>query len=187
MIYPQKLSSKKGNKLINILLISSILLAFILIIINRLTTPSIPWAALTNCGIIYVWITVLYSIKKRINIAGHVLLQTIIISAVLLYIDKELGFKGWSIHIAIPIVLMIANLTMLILTIVSYKKYIKYAIYQLMIVLISMIPMVFIMEKMIQPTILNIVAIVISIINLIISLVLSYRDVKDAVIRKFHM
>ena len=56
-----------------------------------------------------------------------------------------------------------------------------------MIVLISMIPMVFIMEKMIQPTILNIVAIAISIINLIISLVLSYRDVKDAVIRKFHM
>ena len=55
------------------------------------------------------------------------------------------------------------------------------------IVLISMIPIVFIMKKMIQPTILNIIAIAISIINLIISLALSYRDVKDVVIRKFHM
>ena len=50
-----------------------------------------------------------------------------------------------------------------------------------------MIPIVFIIKKMIQPTILNIIAIAISIINLIISLALSYRDVKDVVIRKFHM
>lgn len=187
MIYPQKLNSKKGDIVINMSIIISIVIAILLLVINKLITPNIPWAALTNCGIIYIWITVMYSIKKGTNFAGHVLIQTLIISAVVLYIDEKLGFKGWSINIAIPIILIIANITMLILTIVSYKKYIKYAIYQFMIVLTSMIPIVLIVEKMIEPKLLNKIAIGISIINLIISLALSYKDVKEAVIRKFHL
>ena len=140
MIYPKKLSSKKGDKIIRILMISSIIIAMILVLINKITTPNIPWAAFTNCGIIYIWITAIYAVRKRTNVAGHVLVQTIIISSVTLYIDQRLGFKGWSINIAIPIILIIANISMLVLTIISYKKYIKYAIYQLVIVLISFIP-----------------------------------------------
>lgn len=187
MIYPQKLSSKKSDKLIYVLLITSTIIALVLTFINKLTSPSIPWAALSNAGIIYIWITVLYSIKRGTNIAGHVLIQTMIISAFTLYIDERLGFKGWSIHIAIPIVLIIANITMLVLTIVSYKKYIKYAIYQLMIVLISIIPIVLVIEGILKNTIINKISAVISILNLIITLILSYKDVKEAIIRKFHM
>ncbi len=187
MIYPQKLNSKKSDKLIYILLGCSLIIAFILTIINRLTSRTIPWAALANTGIIYLWITVIYSIKRGTNIAGHVLLQTIVISVVTLYIDERLGFKGWSIHIAIPIILIVANITMLVLTIISYKRYIKYALYQLMIVLISIIPIIFIIEKMLEPQLLYKISIAISILNFVITLILCYKELKEAVIRKFHM
>ena len=187
MIYPQKLNSKKSDKLIYILLGYSLIIAIILTFINKLTTPSIPWAALANTGIIYLWITVMYSIKRGTNIAGHVLLQTIVISAVTLYIDERLGFKGWSIHIAIPIILIVANITMLVLTIISYKRYIKYALYQLMIVLISIIPIIFIIEKMLESQLLYKISIVISILNFVITLILCYKELKEAIVRKFHM
>lgn len=187
MIYPQKLSSKKGEKVLKVLLSVSVVLGIILVVINRLTTPSIHWAALANCGIIYIWITVLYSIKKSTNVAGHVFVQTIIISEAILYIDYRIGFRGWSINIAIPIVLMIANATMLILTIVTRKNYIKYAIYQLMIVLLSLISMWLIWDKIITLRILCDIAIAISVVNLLISLILCFKDVKEAVIRKFHI
>ena len=187
MIYPQKLNSKKGERILNIFLIVSILIAILLIIINKLTTPNIHWAALANCGIIYIWITVLYSIKRGTNIAGHVLLQTIAISAAMLYIDYRIGFLGWAINIAIPIILIIANITMLILTIVSYKKYIKYAIYQLVIVLMSLISLILITNNLIHLEILSKIAIIVSILNLIVTLVLCYKDIKDTIIRKFHM
>ena len=150
MIYPKKISANKSGKLIKILLLSSVILAIILILINKLTTPNISWAALANGGIIYIWITVIYSISKNTNITGHVLIQTLAISLLTVFIDYKLGFKGWSVEIAIPIIIMISNMTMLILTIVSYKKYIKYAIYQLVIVLFSMLPVVFIEEKMVD-------------------------------------
>ena len=187
MIYPQKLSSRKSEKIIKILLIASIVTAIVLITINKLTTPRIPWAALANCGIIYIWITVMYSIKKGSNIAGHVLVQIILISMAILYIDEKIGFKGWSINIAIPIILIVANIIMLILTIVNHKEYIKYAIYQLIIVLISLMPIILIIKKMIQLELLSKISIVISILNLLISLIFCYRDVKEVIIRKFHM
>lgn len=187
MIYPQKLSSKKGERMLKIFLILSFVLGLILTIVNKLTTPDIPWAALANCGIVYIWITVIYSIKRSTNIAGHVLLQTIVISLVLLYIDYRLKFSGWSISIAIPIVLIIANITMLILTLISYKKYIKYAICQMIIVIMSLISIYFITNNFIEMKALSTTAIIISILNLIITLILCYKDVRDAIIRKIHM
>lgn len=187
MIYPQKLSSKKGQKILNIFLICSFLIAIILVIINKFTTPKIHWAGLANCGIIYIWITVLYSIKRGTNIAAHVLLQTIAISLAMLYIDYRIGFQRWSINIAVPIILIVANITMLILTIVSYKRYIKYAICQLVIVIMSFISIFFITNNFIEMKALSTSAIIISIFNLLITVILCYKELKEAIIRKIHM
>ena len=187
MIYPKKINANKSEKLIKIFLISSIILALVLVLINKLTTPNTSWAALANGGIVYIWITAIYTIKKNTNIAGHVLIQTLAISLLTIFIDYKLGFKGWSIEIAIPIIIMIANITMLVLTIVSYKKYIKYAIYQLIIVLFSMLPIIFIEENMVNNIVLSIIASSISILNFILCLILCAKDLKEAVIRKFHM
>ena len=187
MIYPKKLSSKKGDLIFKIFLISSVILGIILFIINKLTTPNIPWATLTNAGIIYIWITVFYSINKNTNIAGHVLIQAIAISLLTVFIDYKLGFEKWSINISIPIIIIIANVTMLVLTIVSYKKYIKYAIYQLIIVQFSMVPVILLGENVLENRVLSIIASSISIINLILTLILSTKDVKEAIIRKFHI
>lgn len=187
MIYPEKIKAKKSNLIIKILMSVFIGIAIILLIINKLTTPNIPWAALVNAGILYSWIVVLYSIEKNVNIAGHVLLQTIMISILTIYIDYKLGMLGWSVNIAIPIMIMIANLTMLVLTIVSYKKYMKYAIYQLVIVLFSMIPVIFVTEHIVQDKTLSIISSGISVFNLVICLALCAKQMKEAIIRKFHM
>lgn len=187
MIYPQKLNSKKGELIIKIAIVISITIGISLVIINRLTTPHIHWAGFCNAGIIYVWITVLYSINKNINIAGHVLIQAIAISILTIYIDYKIGFKAWSINIAIPIVIIIANITMLILTIVSHKKYIKYAIYQLVIIAISLLPILFVYENWVQEKTLSIIASGISILNFILTLALCSKDIKEVIIRKFHM
>ena len=112
---------------------------------------------------------------------------SITISSVVLYIDQRIGFKGWSFNIAIPIILMIANVTMLILTIISYKKYIKYAICQLILVIFIILPIFLVMRNMMELKTLNKIAIIISALNLTITMILCYKDVKEAIIRKLHM
>ncbi len=187
MIYPEKIKAKKSDKIIKILVGCSILIAVILVAINKLTTPEIHWAGIVNAGILYTWIVVIYAIKKNINIAGHVLLQTIAISILVIYMDYKLGNQGWSTNIVVPIIIMIANLTMLVLTIVSHKKYIKYGIYQLIIILFSMLPVIFITEHIVQNKTLSIIASGISILNFILCLALCAKDVKEVIVRKFHM
>lgn len=187
MIYPEKLKAKKSDKIVKILLLASIVVAIVLVVINRLTSKDIPWAAFANSGIVYTWVTVIYSIRKNTNIAGHVLIQTIAISILSIYIDYILGLTGWSLNIAIPIIIIIANITMLVLTIVSYKKYIKYAVYQLIIFLFSMIPVILITEHIVQHKTLGIIASGISILNFLMSLILCAKDVKEVIVRKFHM
>jgi len=187
MIYPKKLSSKKSEKLINALLIISIIIAVLLVLVNKITSPHIPWSAIANSGIIYIWITVIYSIKRNTNIAAHVLLQMIVISFLMLYIDKRLNFQRWSIYIGIPIVLIIANATMLILSIISYNKYSRYAMYQLVIVFLSIIPCILEIKGIIEFRILNIIAIGVSILNFVISIILSYKSFYKMIICKFHM
>lgn len=187
MIYPQKLSSKKSELIIRIAILISVIIGIILVLINTLTTPDIHWAGFANSGIIYVWITVLYSINKHVNIGGHVLIQTLAISILTIYIDYKTGFNMWSISLAIPIIIIVANITMTILTIVSYKKYIKYVIYQLIIFVYSMLPFLFMYENLINNRVLSYIATGISIMNFGLSLILCSKDIKEELVRKFHL
>lgn len=186
MIYPEKIKAKKSDKIIKILISVSIGIALLLWFINKLTTPGVPWAALANAGILYSWVVVIYAIKKNVNIAGHVLLQLIALSSLTIYIDYVLGMKGWSVNLAIPIMIMIANLTMLVLTVVSYKKYIKYAIYQLVIVFLSMLPVLLVTEHVVKDKTLSMIATGISVLNFLLCLMLAAKDMKEAIFRKFH-
>ena len=187
MIYPKKINANMGEIITKIMFVISVIIAIALTIINKLTSPNIPWAALANSGIIYIWIITIYSIHRNINIAGHVLLQTIAVSVLTVYIDYKIGFRGWSLSLAIPIILIIANLAMLILTIVSHKKYLRYAIYQLFILIFSVLPAILIGERIVKEPIMGIIATGVSIFNLLITIILSAKDIKEAVKRKFHM
>lgn len=185
MIYPNKLNARKTNLIIDIGIPVSILIVVILFLINKICTPKLHWAALSTGGIIYSWITVLYSIKKNKNIANHVLLQTVALSILTFFIDYKSGFYGWSINLAIPIIIIVANGTMFVLAIASRKRYIQYAICQLLIVIFSLLPLYFILANKASNKIMSIIALGISGVNLIISLSLSFTAIKQAIERKF--
>lgn len=187
MLYPQKLNRKKSDFIIKIMIGVSVGIAILLILINHLTTPKVHWAGLANAGIIYTWITVIYAINKNTNIAAHVLLQAIAISVLTMYIDYKTGIKGWAINLAIPIIIIIANVTMLVLTIVSYKKYIRYSIYQLIICMLSLIPIFLVHENVIKNVIMSYVASGVSVLNFVLTICLCARDVKEEIVRKFHI
>lgn len=187
MLYPQKLNRKKGESIIKTLVGSTVVVGLLLILINYITTPTIHWSYIANAGMIYTWITVLYAVNRHTNIAGYVLLQAIAISILTWFIDLNSGAKGWSINFVIPCIIIVANITMFVLTIVSHRKYIRYAIYQLLICLFSLMPLVFIVENLVFNKIMSIAALIVSVINLIVTIVLCKADVKAEMIRKFHV
>lgn len=187
MIYPKKIKADKSRKIIKYILIGLIFFGIMISIINQLTVPNIPFAAITNASIIYIVITVLYALNRNINIAGHVLIQLAIIQLLMLYLDYRIGYSNWSLQIAYPILIIIANIIMLVLTIVSYKKFISYAIYELIIVVLSLIPIILIIKNMLNSNVLSIVASSISVLVFIICFILTAKDIIEDVKRKFHV
>lgn len=187
MIYPKKLNNRKKNKIVNIFIIISIVVALLLTLINKLTTPKIPWAAVSIAGIIYVWLVLYYATHKNTNIAGHVLLQTLALSGLAFFIDYKFGLTGWALNIMIPIIIIISNVTMLVLTIVSHKKYVKYAFCQLIIVIFSLFPIYLITKKIVSNIVLSIVASSISAFNFVISFIFCAKAEIEVIKRKFHI
>lgn len=187
MLYPRKISAKKGRKVFQYLLIASVLVAILLIVVNKITRPDLHWAAIVIADIIYVWVVVIYALCHHKNIAEHVLLQVLAISIFLVYIDYVLGFKKWSLQLAIPIVIIAANIIMAILTITSYKKYIRYVIYELILGIISWTPIIFMYSHLVVNKTMGIVAVGISGINLILSFILCWRVIKESIKRTFHL
>lgn len=187
MIYPKLINVKKTNIIIKILVLISACISLVSIIINELCTKEFKWSFIVIVGILYTWITTLYSIRKNVNIASHVVIQTICISVLVILLDVIIGYRKWSLELAIPIIIGVANITIFVLTIVSHKRYFKYAIFELCIFAISMIPIILffihITEKWIPATICSGIAI----ITLINTIFLCGKDLKQELERLFHI
>ena len=87
MLYPKLLNQKKNNIIIRSLLLASIAISALLMLINFLTNATLHWSILCVAGIIYGWITTIYSMNHNVNIASHVMVQMICTSVLVLIID----------------------------------------------------------------------------------------------------
>ena len=187
MIYPKLINVKKTNLTIKILVAVSFIISIIVLVINELCTKEFKWSFIVIIGILYVWITTLYSIRKNVNIASHVLLQTICISILVVLLDIIIGYKKWSLEIALPIIIGVANVTIFVLTIVNRKRYFKYAIYELLIFSISMIPFLLFLVHVINRWLLMTIFSGIALFTLISTIFLCGKDLKQEIERLFHI
>ena len=189
ILYPKVRNVKKGNIAVRIMLIISIVIAIACIIINLCTSTRYLWCLIVVVGIVYSWITVIYSLHRNVNIASNVMIQFFAISALTLCVDYIMGYGGWAINLAIPIIIMVANITILVLTIVSVHRYYKYAVYQLIIFVFSMIPLIiyFAFDEIITRAIFTIIASSIAILTFAISLILCGENILEELNRRLHM
>ena len=113
----------------------------------------------------------------------------IIISILTIVIDLIFDYKGWAINIAIPIIIIIANVTMLVLTICSVNRYYKYAIYQLIIFAFSMVPLViyFAFDNVITMPVLTIISSSITLFTFLMSLILCGENILEELDRRLHL
>lgn len=186
-LYPNISNIQKSKTITQLLMATSILIGAVCLLINTLVPTRFPWAILVILGLIYIWITVLYAINKNVNIARHVMIQMVCISLLLLAIDNLIGYRGWSLRLAIPIAIMVANTTMCILTIVARKRYMSYAIYQIFIFLLSMLPIIISSIQDSEISIFIILATGIALLSLILTILLCGKEMKEELNRRLHI
>lgn len=187
MLYPKIMNKKKNNEIIGILIFICILISGVLIAIDFLTDAKIMWSLISCIGIVYLWVTVIYSIRRSSNIASSIMIQTLIISIFMILLDKIIGYKGWSVEMAIPIILSIANIMMFMMLLINRRNYTKYIIYHVIIFAFNLFMVILFLLNMINNVILSIIALIISVIIAIITIMICGNDIKEELIKRFHM
>lgn len=187
-LYPKIRNVRKDNIAIKVMIIISFIAILACLITNICTSTKYMWSFIVIIGIIYTWVTVMYSIHRNVNIASNVMVQLIAISILTVCIDYIIGYDGWSINLAIPIIIMVANTTMFILTISSFHKY-KYAVYQLIIFVLSVIPLgiLVLTDKIITEPLFTVIASSIAVFTFIFSLILCGKNIIEELDRRLHM
>lgn len=186
MLYPKISNVKKSREIATIFVIVSIFISIIMMIINLAFNSTLNWSIVVIFSLLYLWISIFYAIDKSVNLASYILFQMIGDSILLFIIDYVFGFKKWSLSIGIPIIIMLSNIAMVIITLIKSRKYMKYAIYEILIILFSIVYDVFISMASKHSPLLNIITLWICITNLSFVLIFNFDVLKIELQKKFH-
>lgn len=187
MLYPQIVNVNKSRTATKILLVISISISVALFIINYFVNKKLNWSIVAVVSIVYIWYSVIYILSKSANLASYILFQMVADSILVFIIDYVFDFRGWSLSIGIPIIIIACNITMVIITMIKSKKYMKYAFYEILILLFSIAYDIAISIASDHSPLLNIITLWVCITNLSLVLILNHEVLKIELEKKFHI
>lgn len=187
MLYPKIYNINKSKIIMNVFLVLSILSAIICKIVNLLATKDFNWSMIVIIGIVYTWIIVIFALRRHTNISAYVLLEMICSIIAVIWIDNIIGYKAWSVNLALPIIVAASNVAMFVLTIAERKQYTKSAFYHLMIFMISFIPAILYFCGMVAEPIYTIIASIIALATFITMVILCGKELIEATIKMMHV
>ncbi|MEG1141610.1 MAG: DUF6320 domain-containing protein [Clostridia bacterium] len=174
------------NLLKKILIFISIISAISCLVIN-IYVSSIPWSIIYILGIIYLWITIPYSIKMNVNIASKIVIHTITAIIILFILHCILLNKHWLIlDFSIPIILTISNISLLVLQAIYKFHHENYIIYGLIISILSIIPLILINSHVITILLPSYILFGVAIFTLVSTIVFFTKDLIIELKKRFH-
>lgn len=161
--------------------------AALLGVINYATYSGFLWSAIAIAAIVYVALTLKYSIMRHANLASKIVVQTIAAQVLLVVIDHVNGYNGWSVNYAIPSTLLFADLAVVFLIIVNRMNWQSYFMYQIAITIFSFIPVILWTAGLITRPVMALVTVAVTVAILLVTIKWGDRSVKTELKRRFHL
>jgi hypothetical protein len=102
------------NIFIRVMILISISAVIISFAVNAIFTKESRWSFLVAAGILCMWISMFFIIRKKNNIPKTIVWQVVLISVLSVLWDYSMGWMGWSIDYVIPSVCVGAMIIMAI-------------------------------------------------------------------------
>lgn len=124
-----------------ILLILSLSVILIMAFINYFSWEKAPhaWAVEISIGILLIWALCSLWISHRPSMGAKLFTSSVILMAIITYIDVLMDFKAWSTGYVIPIYSSLLTITLTILTMAGRKNYPRFFSYMTISVLICLL------------------------------------------------
>ncbi|MBO5388841.1 MAG: hypothetical protein J6A59_12010 [Lachnospiraceae bacterium] len=188
VMYPDvKPANKKIRMVIKCFVFISILVECILVLINYLTYKGVKWSLICGAALVYLCFTVAYCVPKNTGHRSKIFGQMVgsIILAIL--IDCFLGYTGWSLNYVTPIAIMLFDITILVFMIVNSNNWQNYIILQVAMLLVSLGFGILALTGVVTWPLLTVIAIGVSAIILIATVVFGDKTAITELSRRFRV
>lgn len=187
-IFPNIPKDKFSNYFV-LRLISFIAIAamVVCVTVNVLLHTALRWSFYVCFGIACAWITGAVGISRRSSIVKNIIHQMFLLSALSVVWDLLTGWRGWSVDYVIPCACTGAMVFMFVMAVTKKIDLSEYLIYLMTSAVYGIIPAVFALLNMLSAVYPSAICIACSIITIAALLLFQGRNIRDEIIRKFHM
>lgn len=161
--------------------------AAILGVVNFATYSGSLWSVIAIGCIVYVALTLKYSIMRHANLASKIVIQTIAAGVLLVMIDNATGYGGWSVNYGIPSLILFADLAVVFLIIVNRLNWQSYFMYQIAVTIFSLIPVILWAAGLVTRPVMTLVTLAVTAAILFVTIKWGDRSVKTELKRRFHL
>lgn len=187
-VYPDIVfSRRKFNSLINIFKLISLILIVLSVCINAITYSETWWSVIVVAAVVYFWVTMKYSILHNTNYAAKILVQIILTMLLSVLIDFVLGYSGWSVNYALPSIALLGCAAIAILMVVNYMNWQSYIMFQIAFVAFGIIFVILYANRIITKPLMTYMALGISLLMFICTIIFGDKKAKTELKRRFHM
>ncbi|MCR5144451.1 MAG: hypothetical protein K6B67_03995 [Lachnospiraceae bacterium] len=150
-------------------------------------TNTYKWGIIAVLCVIYTMWMLYVSFNDRAGYRVRILTGVFFAVILVILIDWIIGYNGWSINYILPSTMLFVDLLIVILMFINKRSWQSYLVFQIGMVLICLIPAIFIKIGLIYKPIVAEVAIAVTVVECIASIMLGGATAKHELKRRFHV
>ena len=187
-MYPDiRLKSRKLVFVSRLYLFISIVIEIFLVNICMLSEVQSLVYIINGLVLLFGYIVIRYAILGTSGYIAKTVVLTIIAVIMLVAIDFSVGYNGWSVNYALPSGILLIDVGTLVLMAVNSKNWQSYLMLQIFMVLCSVVAIIFNLVHIVTDPIVSIVALNVSVILLLGTVIIGGRRARVELKRRFHI
>lgn len=175
------------NLFIRVLILISIVAVVASFAVNMIFTNESRWSLLVAAGVVTMWTSLFFIIRKKNNIPKTILWQVSVISILSIIWDVSMGWRGWSLDYVIPTSCVLAMIVMAVAAKILKIGARDLIIYIFIDALFGFIPLIFIVFGLLNVTFPSVICVCASIISLSILILFQGDNMKNELDKRMHI
>lgn len=178
---------RKMKQLCNFILVAVLAAGAVLAVINFVFLRDSLWSLIPIAAMFYAYTAFRVIFVSRKGYRWKVFVPLILALALLLIIDIETGYYGWSLNYVFPAGILLTDFIILILMLTNRRNWQSYMIMQIIMMAVSLIPLVLWAAGVITAPLLSLIATGVSVFAFLGALILGDRTARGELKRRFHI
>ncbi len=178
---------KESQLFFKIFLFATVVAGVLASAVNLLMPNTGHWAFFVDLAIVGLWISIYLAVHRKNSLPQHITMQAVFVSAFSVVWDAVTHWHGWSISYVIPAVFVITMISMTIIAWIMNIPASEYLICLIIDIVFGFVPIIFYVLDLLIMEFPAVICISSSVICLTGILIFQGAEIKQELIRRFHL